>query len=136
MSDLSFIFCRPAIRCVCFFLCSYFNLFLLSFFFLSFFFFFPSGFPPLLCACDVCRRLRALCQRCLMKTKPCVLLFVRACWCMQIGLFGADGSCRRMFVALRPCEGPSASLPFLTLWFVVVENKIQYIQSVVCTKKV
>lgn len=85
LSGLPFIFSvvLPVVHCVCFLLCSYFNL--SSFFAFIFLLFFPlSGFPSLLCACDVRRRLRALCQRCLMTTKLCK--FPCLCVCVRVGL--------------------------------------------------
>ena len=67
---------------------------------------FRPGLPSLLCARDVCLRLRAPCQCCLMETELCVLcLSVCVCLCVcvgvcRFGLFGAGGSCKHLLVGI------------------------------------
>lgn len=106
-------------------------LILASFFFflfcLSFFFClgFLLSFVPEMCAGVSGRRANAAWWR-----LSCVLPCLCVCWCMQIGLFRAGGSCKRSFLALRPCGDRGKDLlpvcpfrqPSLTLWFDVVRK--------------
>lgn len=105
-----FIF-QPALFLLCFFpprlliVASFFLRFVLSSLL-------SSGFPFLLCVPDVCRRLRAPCQCCPMKTKLCVLLFVCVAVC-RLACLGASGRCTCLWhyshVVIER-ERPAASL--------------------------
>lgn len=68
-ATLSFLLCVLILASFCF----------LGLFCFVFLFFLSSGFPSLLCAHDVRRRLRALCQHCPVVPKLCLLLFVCVC---------------------------------------------------------
>ena len=99
----------PPSAALCFFLCV---LILASFFFLfCLSFFLSSGFPSLLCARDVCRRLRALCQRCPDEDQAVCSL---VCVCMQIGLFGGRQQLQTLVCGIASVWGkkPTVSLSF------------------------